>query len=101
MMVYTVAGCSFSYCYNIYRITESEAFMPRWLKGQDHMLLLIYFQVICLYGDAFGQKVPSKQMKMDNEQGKFNQPWTHRISRIYGAAYILCVLISADDDDKL
>ncbi len=101
MMVYTVAGCSFSYCYNIYSITESEAFMPRWLKGQDHMLLLIYFQVICLYGDAFGQKVPSKQMKMDNEQGKFNQPWTHRISWIYGAAYILCVLISADDDDKL
>ncbi len=38
------------------------------------MLLLIYFQVIRLYCDSFGQKVPSKQMKMGNEQGKFNQP---------------------------
>ncbi len=38
------------------------------------MLQLIYFQVIHLYCDAFGQKVPSKQMKMGNEQGKFNQP---------------------------
>jgi len=65
------------------------------------MLLLIYFEVIYLHCDAFGQNVPRKQMKMGDEQAKFNQPWTHRISRIYEPAYILCALISGDDDDKL